>query len=80
MNVRETSRYCHSATAATFVFFDDVGQIFDGHVHPFKLVQIKNPFGILPTNPQIPWEWVGNIFFKKNMFGWDTLMYSMIST
>ena len=44
-------------------FFDYVSQIFDSLVHPLKLVQIKNPFGILPTNPQIPWEWVGNIFF-----------------
>ena len=63
LNVRETSRHCHSATAATFVFFDDVGQIFDGHVHPLKVVQIKNPLWILQTDPQIPWEWVGNIFF-----------------
>ena len=48
-------------------------------MHPLKLVQIKNPFGILSTNPQIPWEWVGPIFFKKKMFGWDTLMYMLSS-
>ena len=58
----------HHATAVppphTFLpFFDYVSQIFDGLVHPLKLVQIKNPFGILQTNPQIPREWVGNIFF-----------------
>ena len=41
------------------------GQIFDSHVHPLKLVHIKNPFGILPINPQIPWEWVGLFDFKK---------------
>ena len=46
-------------------------------MHPLKLVQIKNPFGILQTNPQIPREWVGNFDFQKNMFGWDTLMHSL---
>ena len=47
-------------------------------MHPLKLVKIKNPFGILQTNPQIPREWVGNFDFQKNMFGWDTLMYNSI--
>ena len=49
-------------------------------MHPLKLVQIKNPFGILSTNPQIPWEWVGPIFFKKKMFGWDTLVTNHSTT
>ena len=70
----ETSRHGSSAAAENFTFFDYVSQIFDGLVHPLKLVQIKNPFGILQTNPQIPREWVGNFDFQKNMFGWDTLV------
>ena len=52
----------------------NIGQIFDSLVHPLKVVKIKNPFGILQTNPQIPREWVGNFDYQKNMFGWDTLM------
>ena len=47
----ETSRHFSSAAAEIFTFFDYVIQIFDGLVHPLKLVQIKNPFGILQTNP-----------------------------
>ena len=49
-------------------------------MHPLKLVQIKNLFGILQTNPQIPREWVGNFDFQKNMFGWDTLLYNKHDT
>ena len=71
----ETSRHNSSSAAEIFTFFDYVSQIFDGLVHPLKLVQIKNPFGILQINPQIPREWVGNLDFQINMFGWDTLMY-----
>ena len=33
--------------------------IFNGHVHPLKLVQIKNPFGFLQPTTQIPQEWAG---------------------
>ena len=44
-------------------FFDYVSQIFDGLVHPLKLVQIKNAFGILPTNLQKQQEWVVPIDF-----------------
>ena len=36
-----------------------MGQIFEGHVHPLKVVKIKNPFGILQTNTPIPQYWVG---------------------
>ena len=54
------------AEILTFFYYDR--QIFEGLVHPPKLVKIKNPFGILQTNPQIPWEWVGNIFFKKHVW------------
>ena len=42
-----------------------MGQIFEGHVHPLKVVKIKNPFGILQTNTQIPQDWVGFILFLK---------------
>ena len=70
----ETSRLSSTAAAAIFTFFDYVSQIFDGLVHLLKLVEIKNHFGILQINPQIPREWVGNFDFLKNMFGWDTLM------
>ena len=64
---RNQNELKHHATAVPppqhFNLFDYVSQIFDSLVHPLKLVQIKNPFGILPNNPQIPWVWVGNIFF-----------------
>ena len=70
----KTSHQCISAAAAILDFFDNKGQIFDSLVHPLKLVQIKNPFGILQTNPQIPQKWVGLFYFQKNMFCWDTLM------
>ena len=77
---RNQNELKHHATAVPppqkfLPFFDYVSQIFDGLVHPLKLVQIKNPFGILQTNPQIPREWVGNFDFQKNMFGWDTLVH-----
>ena len=49
------------------------GQIFGGLVHPLKVVEIKNPFGIFQPTTQIPREWVGFIFFLKNVFWWDTL-------
>ena len=45
-----------------------MGQIFEGHVHPLKVVKIKNPFGILQTNTPIPQYWVGFFFFKKTFF------------
>ena len=45
-------------------------------MHPLKLVEIKNPFGILQPTTQIPREWVGFFLFQKNMFWWDTLMYT----
>ena len=70
----KTSHQCISAAAAILDFFDNKGQIFDSLVHPLKLVQIKNPFGILQTNPQIPQKWVGLFYFQKNMFSWDTLI------
>ena len=70
----KTSHQCISAAAAILDFFDNKGQIFDSLVHPLKLVQIKNPFGILQTNPQIPQKWVGLFYFQKNMFCWDTLV------
>ena len=44
-------------------------------MHPLKVVEIKNPFGIFQPTTQIPQEWVGFIFFLKNMFWWDTLAY-----
>ena len=34
-----------------------MGQIFEGLVHPLKVVKIKNPFGIFQTYTQIPQEW-----------------------
>ena len=43
-------------------------------MHPLKLVEIKNPFGILQPTTQIPQEWVGFFLFQKNMFWWDTLL------
>ena len=47
-------------------------------MHPLKVVEIKNPFGIFQPNTQIPREWVGFIFFLKNMFWWDTLMSKQV--
>ena len=38
-------------------------------MHPLKLVEIKNPFGILQPTTQIPREWVGFFYFKKTCFG-----------
>ena len=55
--------HCSVAAAAILTLFDYFSQIFDGLVHPLKLVQIKNPFGIPQTNPQITREWVGNFDF-----------------
>ena len=54
----------------------NTSQIFNGLVHPLKVVKIKNPFGILQTNTQIPQDWVGLFDFQKNMFCWDTLGYA----
>ena len=48
---------------------------FNGLVHPLKVVKIKNPFGILQTNTQIPQVWVGLFDFQKYMFCWDALVY-----
>ena len=47
-------------------------------MHPLKLVQIKNPFGILQTNPKMPREWVGNFDLKKKRvwLGRDTLVFN----
>ena len=55
------------------------GQIFGGLVHPLKVVEIKNPFGIFQPTTQIPPEWVGFIFVLKNMFWWDTLLPILVS-
>ena len=55
--------------------FHNMGQIFDSLVP--KTCKIKNTFGILQTNPQIPQEWVGPFYFIKNMFCWDTLIYNL---
>ena len=55
--------HCSAAAAAILTLFDYVSQTFDGLVHPLKFVQIKNPFGILSINPQIPQKWVGPIDF-----------------
>ena len=75
---RNQNELKHHATAVPppqhFNLFDYVSQIFDSLVHPLKLVQIKNPFRIFPTNPQIPQEWVVPFYFLKSMFCWDTLM------
>ena len=49
-------------------------------MHPLKVVEIKNPFGIFQPTTQIPREWVGFIFFLKNMFWWDTLLLTPIFT
>ena len=43
-------------------------------MHPLKVVEIKNPFGILQPTTQIPRDWVGIFLFQKNMFWWDTLL------
>ena len=43
-------------------------------MHPLKVVEIKNPFGILQPTTQIPRDWVGIFLFQKNMFWWDTLI------
>ena len=67
--------HCSTGAAAILTFIYNASQIFDGLVHHLKLAQIKNPFGILQTNPQIPQKWVGPFYFQKNMLGWDTLMY-----
>ena len=44
-------------------------------MHPLKLIKIKNPFGFLQTSLQILAEQVEPIFFIKNMFSWNTLIY-----
>ena len=43
-------------------------------MHPLKLVEIKDPFGILQPTTRILREWVGFFLFQKNMFWWDTLV------
>ena len=53
-----------SASASTGLL-----ELFD-YVCQFFLNQMKNPFGILQTNPQIQWD----------MFGWDTLSYNLFCT
>ena len=53
------------------------GEIFEGLVHPLKVVKIKNPLGILQSTSQIPQKRVGFFCFKKNMFWWDSLMYML---
>ena len=48
-------------------------------MHPLKLVEIKNPFGILQPNPNT--TGVGWVFFiSKNMFWWDTLRSTLLGT
>ena len=44
------------------------GEIFEGLVHPLKVVKIKNPFGFLQSSPKILAEQVEPILFIKNMF------------
>ena len=58
--------------------FHNMGQIFDSLVP--KTCKIKNTFGILQTNPQIPQEWDGPFYFLKNMFCLDTLLSREITT
>ena len=50
------------------------GEIFEGLVHPLKVVKIKNPLGILQSTAQIPQKRVGFFYLKKNMFWWDSLV------
>ena len=62
-----------SIRCGDFGLFDNMGQIFDSLVHPQKVVKIKNPFGILQTNSQIPQEWVGPFNFLKKILGRPTV-------
>ena len=41
---------------------------------PLNIVEIKNPFGFLLTNPQADALWVALIFILKKVFFWYTLM------
>ena len=44
-----------------------------------NLVEIKNPFGSVQTNPQADAWWVPLFIFLKKVFFWNTLMYRVFN-
>ena len=43
-----------------------ISQIFDGLLHPYKVVKIKHPFGMLQSNIQVLQDLVGFFFIQKH--------------
>ena len=57
------------------------GEIFtSGPWDLLNVIEIKNPFGSLQTNPQADAWWVVLISSLKKMFSWYTLLVTSINT